>query len=351
MPQPGSTSTSFVETPELATYGYPLFASGAATTAGDLNSTYDLIFYSITNANAIYNATGGCPLELVLVGTFPDARYLSITDNDMHYSATQHLADFEVDPVGTSITNPFQSGVSYTGAQQYMVPVSLGYLPTSTTPGCGITPFESDNLLDATQRHPSSDWNTDLADVTGVNPHFVDMPTHLSNTGATGNSAGPNTAGMLTVRNYLSPETCTGTPGSGSVICGSPNPPPLAYVIVRDATTGCAYNITAVKNNGWLDDPLATPAISNPTTAVVSTVDRAKPAYGSHTEWMDEDQTGYHAYNADLIPQACYASGNAGSTNNTNVAFARSPDWVALPSPDDSYIGGAIPTTDLNNPE
>jgi hypothetical protein len=62
--------------------------------------TYFQMFYSITNLNTWMNANNYCPVELVIVGTFPDVRYFSVTDNDMHYAATQHLADADMDPVG-----------------------------------------------------------------------------------------------------------------------------------------------------------------------------------------------------------------------------------------------------------
>jgi hypothetical protein len=60
------------------------------------------LYYSIwnaTNANSAWvKANNYCPVELVIVGTFPDSRYFSVTDYDMHYANTQHLADAELDP-------------------------------------------------------------------------------------------------------------------------------------------------------------------------------------------------------------------------------------------------------------
>jgi hypothetical protein len=100
----------------IATYGFPLNAiNNASTYKGDLNSTYSNLYYSIYNANAFAAANqqpGGppCNVELVIVGNFQNTRYFSVTNNDMHYSLTQHLADFTIDPVGEtgkSYTNPF----------------------------------------------------------------------------------------------------------------------------------------------------------------------------------------------------------------------------------------------------
>ena len=345
----------------IGTYGYPMYTSPGGGVGGDRNSTYYQLFYSISNAANI-----PCQLELVMVGTYPDARYFSLTDNDMHYSATEHLADFDVDPVSPSVTNPFLTGVTYTGNQRYLVPVSLGHIPNENplqnpkfVPGCGVTTFEEDNLLDATQRHLSMDWNTDLVDDNTGTAHVVDMPTHLPGTGATGNAAGPNTAGSLTVRSYLSPETCTGALGSGAVTCTAPDPPAQPYMIVRDAQTGCAYPISAVIANGWLDDPLYTTTACktgqygsciNPTAAVISTEDRAASAYGGYAGWNDESQHDAHTLNTDLISQACYANGGPSAAMFPNrVAWVRSPEWLGSPGPDDSYIGGAVPSTDLTS--
>jgi hypothetical protein len=207
--------TSFFSSFANSKFEIPIpFGNGTGTNFGDLNSTYFQMYYSITNLNAWMNANNYCPVELVIVGRFPDVRYVSITTNDMHYAATQHLADADIDPVGapgSSYSNPFTPGVSYDGNQKYLVPVSLGYVPGPTTvPGCSITPFEEDNLLDATQRHLSADWN---ASVQGNSPsvaHVVDTPAHMAGP----NNSGPNTAGSIIVRTYLAPPlTCAGPPG------------------------------------------------------------------------------------------------------------------------------------------
>jgi hypothetical protein len=336
-----------------------MYTSPGGGVGGDRNSTYYQLFYSISHAVNI-----PCQLELVVVGTFPDARYFSLTDNDMHYSATQHLADFEVDPVEQTVTNPFLTGVPYTGSQQYVAPVSLGYIPNQNVlqnpkfvPGCGLTAFEEDNLLDATQRHLSMDWNTDLADANTGMAHVVDMPTHTAGTGMTGNAAGPNTAGSLTVRSYLSPEICSGAPGSGAVTCTFPDPPQQPYLMVRDATTGCAYPISAVIANGWLDDPLYTTTACktdeygsciNPTIAIISTQDRAASGDGGYSGWNDETQHDQHTLNTNLISQACYTNGGPSAAMfPNNVPWVRGPEWMGSAGPDDSYIGGAVSSTDL----
>src|SRR5580700_5298690 len=166
----GNFYSNFFNNPTTS-YQIAIPPTNAAVAAGDLNSTYFPIYYSIANANA-----ANCKFELVVVGDFPDTRYFSITLNDMHYTATQHLADADIDPVGTTSqpgANPFVPGPPgahgssppYNGSQAYLVPISLGNLPSTVNADryfCAINNFEGDNLLDATQRHLSIDWNTNV---------------------------------------------------------------------------------------------------------------------------------------------------------------------------------------------
>ncbi len=332
----------------LQTYGYPMPRSAGASVGGDRNSAYFQMFYSIAHANSIVDSRGNpCRFELVIVGTFPDSRHFSITDNDMHYSATQHLADYEINPVSPAVGNPFQAGQPYTGMQHYLVPVALGYLSSNTSTACSIPRFEQVNLLDATQRHASVDWNTDVQHPNGGAAHKVDLPMHPIPPGTHAN--GSNTAGSLTIRSYLAPSACTGAPGSGAVTCTFPNPAQTPYLMVRDARTGCAYPVQTLIDNGWLDDPNATPdPVVYPATAIVSTADRAGQGYT--TGWNDANQHYQHTVYSSLIPQACYANGGPDAAQFPNqVAWVRGPEWLGSQAPDDSYLGGAVSAADLRN--
>ena len=327
-------------------------SSNGSTEAGDLNATYFTMYYSITNLKAWIANNHYCPAELILVGTFPDARYFSITDNDMHYTATQHLADFEIDPVaapGSAGSNPFVPGSSgqspaYTGTQQYLVPVSLGYSPkpSNVISGCGINAAEGDNVLDATQRHLSIDWNTTVEGPgvsSGLDTHVVDTPSH-------GN---PNTAGSLIVRSYLAPpDTCTGTPGV-NLVCSQPNPPPAPFIIVRDVATGCAYTASYLESAKLVNLTPGDCAGSTPPdcSAILSVADLSP----SSTKWLDQSQKQQHTNYANITPQACYADGDPTVAEPlpfaNRVAWTRVAQWEGSPGPDDSYIGGAISTSDL----
>ena len=354
---PGNPQKGFYANFANPTYEIAMPLQSGTGWQSDRNSTYSPLFYSIANANR--NFPPNCQFELVIVGDFPDARYFSITVNDAHNTATQHLMDAAIDPVGNVVNgvpaysqNPFVpdangSSPSYTGAQPYLVPISLGAVPslTAVTPGCQINSFEEDNLLDATQRHLSNDWNTNLQPpniTSGLAPHVVNTP-------GNGNE---NTAGSIIVRTYLpwvtcpgGPNTCTTQPIGGQPSLSQP------HFIVRDVATGCAFTAQEVANN-LLYYKQCNGTCATPDTAIVSMTDLS----AFDPNWMDVSQETQHSYYASITPQACYANGNPTQTNPPSsgppyfynrVAWARSPEWLTSEAPDDSYIGGAVSPTDL----
>jgi hypothetical protein len=286
---------------------------------------------------------------LVAVGDFPDSRYFSITVNDMHYTAAQHLADADIDPVNTD-KNPFVPGNTgssppYTGNQAYLVPISLGITPgPAANPSCAVGSFEGENLLDATVRHLSIDWNTNLQGpsvLTGLTPHVIDTPAHTV----------PNTAGSIIVRSYLAPEQCQGTPGT----CSFSPPAPQPYLILRDATTGCAYNMVA--NDNLLSKILVNKAYglncaqTSPPAGCNAILSSSDPSAAGVSNWLDVNQKTQHTNFANITPQACYADGDPTLSSPppfaNRIAWARVAQWEGSPGPDDSYLGGAVSTNDL----
>jgi hypothetical protein len=197
-----SFASNFVTSSNASSYElpFPNFLVGA-TGAGDWNVRYGAVYYNINNSSlggagtaaswssACANATGGCnnvtpapahfpfcAVELVVAGQYPNARYFSISNYDEHFTIAQHIADVDVDPASASQSSPFIGGNAWKDIP-YLVPISLGQVPSATpglngpVQGCQISPYEEDNLLDATQRHPAGDWNTDIG-TPGVNyPH------------------------------------------------------------------------------------------------------------------------------------------------------------------------------------
>jgi hypothetical protein len=232
-----------------------------------------------------------------------------------------------------------------------VIPISLGPVPSGISGACAIDPFETDNLLDATQRHFSMDWNTVVAgpetvSTTSLGPHAVDTPSHppLSADGQSGD--GENMAGDVLIRNYLAPP-------------GQQNQVQAPYVIVRDVNTGCPYPVSwlTTGGNNWVYAPAPQQAQPNCSTsngntpgagcgAIFSTVDLSCPP--THPgcgvpNWLDTNQQSLHSNFTQITPQGCYTNGN---TVN-DLAWVRSPEWVGRPGPDDSYLSAAVSATDL----
>ena len=201
---------------------------------GDLNSTYFSMFFKVDPR-----------YQLILVGTFLNARYMSVTLNDSHYAWVQSLPDANIAPLTSASINPYQPGVSYVGGQQFAIPIGFGGTPGKLETGCVMNGYNVDvNGMDGSQRHPGIDWNTD----SGLFEKFPTFPLHVVDTPQHTN---PNTAGVVMMRAYMNI-----TPAAFGT---SP------HIIVRDVASGCAYPaayayntlqiVTAGRATGlpWLD--------------------------------------------------------------------------------------------------
>src|SRR5450755_403953 len=366
-PANGTFESNFILNGSLEfDYGVAINASNGANAGGDLNSSYAQLFYSINNLNNIWIKNGWCPIELVIAGTYPNARYFSVTVNDMHYSATHHLADLAIDTAqGEQFENPYLpnppgSTNNYQPGQYYFLPISLGYVPIEQAngglaqPTCAITLGEQDNLLDATQRHMSMDWNMELLGNIPPKTHVVDSPAHTLIT--------ENQAGSIILRSYLAPPY-TGCGQPGSVNCTAPPAVPTQYLIVRDAQSGCAYSAKFVNATASLLNQLAPSSLnclafpqSKGCNAILSDNDLSGTTTAPVSNWLDQVQFAQHVTHADITPEACYNNGDPTQLSvpsskapwfYNRVAWTRSPEWRGSPGPDDSYIGGAVSSGDL----
>ncbi|HTB20322.1 MAG TPA: BACON domain-containing carbohydrate-binding protein [Bryobacteraceae bacterium] len=176
--------------------------NGNSHFAGDLNAIYTSFFYQVTPG-----------YELIIVGVYPNARFMSATVYDDHLVAVGTLLDTDIVPLTSAMTNPLAPGETFTPNQRYGMIVSFGQ-PTATTesPGCSIGSTNiSQNVLDASQLHSGITW----AGSPSLPPGF---PAH---------ETGPNVSGMVTLRKYVD-------------IDASPVP---EYVIVRSLANGCAMPI------------------------------------------------------------------------------------------------------------
>ncbi len=187
-------------------YALNLTSSHGADKAGDLNAVYGEAFYKI--------APG---YELVLLGTFPNARFFSVTVYDEHAAVTANVLDVGLLPLNGSMFNPFLTSAPYEPNQQYGATIGFGGGPvTSVQAGCSTSDTTIDqNFLDASQIHQGITWNG-----------YPDLPKNFPV-----HQTGANDAGAVIVRSYYDISTES-----------------QPVLIVRQLSNGCALPLS--KANG-----------------------------------------------------------------------------------------------------
>jgi len=253
---------------------------------GDLNAVYYQMFFKVDPQ-----------YQLILVGTFPNTRYFSISLNDAHKALSQSILDTDIVPLTSHYINPYLPGVSYVAGQQYAVPIDLGGTPGDEQKGCMMNGYNvSVNQLDATQRHPGMDWNSDTGffqQFPNFVDHKVDTPQHTN----------PNTAGLLMVRAYL----------NDSPLDSNASP----HLIVRDVASGCAYPADYALN----------------TLQVLTEVD----ATGG--PWLSPEQSyGHNTYEATYLSKLC----NADPAPPNELRWSRPPEYIPVTNPNAAYITATV---------
>jgi len=263
-------------------------ASGYGSTKyGDLNAVYYQLYYKVDPR-----------YQLILVGTFPNTRYFSVSLNDEHSLLSGSLLDVNMVPLTNQYKNPYGPGVAFVDGQKYAVPINFGGSVGSTETGCSMTGYNiQPNAMDATLRHPGMDWNNDSG-MFQLNPHFpphvVDTPQHTN----------PTKAGVLMIRAYVN-----ATPGSYAT-----NP----HVIVRDVASGCAY----------------------PADYALHTLQMVVQSSTEGGNWMDHVQHQAHDnYETDYLPNLCMAR----VANPNTVRWSRQKQYVPATNPDASYLTAPLP--------
>ena len=257
-----------------------------STDYGDLNAQYFQTYFKVDPR-----------YQLIAVGSFPNARYFSVTLYDEHSALSQTILDTSIVPLTSKYVNPYLPGVPFESGQQYAVPVNFGGVPGTLQAGCTMDGYNvSVNGLDGTQRHPGMDWNSDsglFQTHPGFTDHIVDTPEHTN----------PNTAGVLMLRAYL----------DISVLSYQTRP----HFIVRDVASGCAY----------------------PAAYVQSTL-RITGDKDTGDAWMDAVQCRAHNFYAtSYLPQLCDAPPAAPN----KVSWWRQAEYVAGTNPNASYTTATVP--------
>jgi len=282
----GTFFTNFNNSCYAVAFATGIGSAGKVGEYADLNSVYSQIYFKV---NPKY--------QLIIVGTFPQARYFSITAYDEHEAISQVITDSSIVPLTSAFINPFVPGSAYVSGQRYAVPINFGGTPGTLQTGCMMNGYNvTANGLDATQRHAGMDWNSDpgvFAQYPNFADHVVDTPQHTN----------PNGAGIIMIRNYLDDTL--------------PGPTTSPYIIVRDVASGCAYPAAYVLST--LQDIVTTDATTGNT-------------------WVVKAQCQAHNFYEDTyLPKLCWQN------NTANVTWLRETEYVPGTNPNSSYMDASVP--------
>lgn len=253
----------------------------------DRNTTYSTIFYRV---NPQY--------ELILIGEYPQARYMSIVPYDDHLAIVSSLYDSQITPL-PGYQNPYLPGGRFTEDQLYMAVIQLGGSPPATVaPGCDMNGANYGvNIFNASRRHPGISWNG----VAGLPP---DTPPH--------DDAGPSRGGQIEVRANLKQAD------AGNVQLSNP------VILVRDLSTGCAVPASQALQRSYQPD--------DPQKVLTGSGQVAK-------NWLDQTQISTHQWYArDFQQRFCYARDPSNS-----VVWLGSKEYARSLSPNTGYLHGSIP--------
>ena len=254
---------------------------------GDLNALYFQAYFKVDPR-----------YQLIILGTFPNSRYFSVSLYDAHSAPSESIEDANIVPLTSQFINPYEPGAVFVGGQQFAVPVNFGGTPGTLETGCMMNGYNvNQNALDATQRHPGMDWNSDsgvFQEYPSFVDHIVDTPQHTN----------PNTAGAVLIRAYL------------DLTAVSYNTSP--HIIVRDVASGCAY----------------------PAAYALDTLQIVTDNTTTGTGWLDNTQIQAHTfYDTTYLPKLCYGA----SESQSALPWSREPQYVPGASPESAYIVASVP--------
>jgi hypothetical protein len=262
-------------------YALTMTSSGGTIIGGEPNVVYSQAYYQV--------APG---YDLVVLGTFPNARFMSATLYDEHATPVGEILDYQMPPLGGSMINPFLPGAEYQPDQMYGFTVTFGgNLTSSPSPGCSASGSAiNETVLNATEIHSGLTW-------TG----YPDLPP-----GFPPHQTGANSGGTVNIRKYVGISTEA-----------------APVVIVRQLSNGCALPVAqAIQDN----------IIS--TTQVLGT-----------TTWLNLPQIEAHNdFAADIEPSECYPFD---PTNQAN--WVRSADWYLWTNTAAAYMNATLAASSLQS--
>jgi hypothetical protein len=260
-----NTQADFLTNFNNSCYTVALNSGGGLNASGDSNATYDSIYYVVKPG-----------YEIILLGTYPNGRFMSVTVYDEHLAITSSAIDQNIPPLLSTMSNPYEIGAVFQPNQLYGLTVSLGSPLTATpAPGCSADDTTIDQtVLNASQIHSGLTW----ANYTGTPSLPVGFPAHQT---------GANSSGLLMVRKYLA--IADNTPET---------------VIVRQTSNGCAVPATTALKLGIL----------NLSQGLTSQTLLNQPQIAAHQEFSNQIEQ-LQCYNAD--------------SNNSKQWF-RSVDYIPL---------------------
>jgi hypothetical protein len=270
-----------------ACYTIALATGHGSANFGDLNAVYFQMYFKVDPR-----------YQLIILGTYPNARYFSVSLYDDHSAYAQSIPDTSIVPLTSGFTNPYLPGVSFISGQKFAVPVNFGGTPGLLETGCMMTGYNVDvNALDGTLRHAGMDWNSD-------NGLFQSYPNFAVHVVDTAKHTKPNAAGVVMIRAYLD---ITNVDSATS-----------PHIIVRDVASGCAY----------------------PAAYALNTLKILSSSASVGGPWLDAAQGQAHQfYETSYLPKLCYS--NAIAPNR--MEWARQPEYVPGAAPDTGYVVATVP--------
>src|ERR1017187_6458096 len=163
--------------------------NGGGAEGSDLNSIYDKAFYKVDPR-----------YQLIIIGSFPNTRYFSITDYDTHGATAQFVSDANIVPLTSAYINPYQPGATFVNGQKYAVPVNFGGTPGTLETGCMMNGFNVDVNVEPVHHAAGLQRTWSASKIDG---HCILLPVHESSSWLIWVNVGGGQGHDVRIRNEL----------------------------------------------------------------------------------------------------------------------------------------------------